>query len=111
MICKIFLITFLNEPKLIFFDTQVNSFPYFHLIRIILFTTIHLFADSFQVFHFKTNISIKHKLLVYTVLNDQAVILKQFSLAYQQNQMVPSIVFMTNNSIKYHSFVYSQLNE
>ena len=31
MICKqILLITFLNEPKFIFFGTQLNSFMYFY---------------------------------------------------------------------------------
>ena len=38
MICKyILLITFLNEPELILFCTQLNGFNYFYLIQIILF--------------------------------------------------------------------------
>ena len=42
---QIFQITFLNEPKVIFF-TRLNGFTYFYPIRIILFTIIHLFAYS-----------------------------------------------------------------
>ena len=36
---------FLKEPELIFF-TQLNVFTYFYGIRIILFTSNHLFAQS-----------------------------------------------------------------
>ena len=46
MICKhILLITFLNEPELIF-CTQLNGFKYFYLPQIIIFTINHLFALS-----------------------------------------------------------------
>ena len=36
---------FLNEPEIIF-GTQLNSFTYYYLIWIILFTINHLFAYS-----------------------------------------------------------------
>ena len=43
MITKhILLITFLNEPELIF--SQLNGFTYFYLIWMILFIINHLFA-------------------------------------------------------------------
>ena len=46
MICKhILLITFLNEPELIF-CRDLNGFSYFYQIRIILFTINHLFVHS-----------------------------------------------------------------
>ena len=44
MICKcILLITFLNEPELIFF-TQSNGFKHFYLTQIILITINNLYA-------------------------------------------------------------------
>ena len=42
---KYILLTFLNEPELIF-CAQLNGFKYFHQIQIILFTINHLFAHS-----------------------------------------------------------------
>ena len=41
----ILLITFFNEPELIF-CTQLNGFKYFYQTGIILFTINHLFAHS-----------------------------------------------------------------
>ena len=41
----ILFITFYNEPKVLLY-TQLNSFKYFNLARIILFTINHLFAQS-----------------------------------------------------------------
>ena len=39
MICNhIFLISFLNKPKLIFFCIELNGFKYFYPTQIILFT-------------------------------------------------------------------------
>ena len=49
MICKhILLITFLDEPAVIF-SAQLNGFRYFYLILIILFTINHLLAHSYIV--------------------------------------------------------------
>ena len=41
----ILLITFWNEPGIIFFYSQLNGFSYFYQIQIILFTINHLFAN------------------------------------------------------------------
>ena len=60
MICKhILLITFLNEPDLIF-CTQSNDFNYRYLTLIILFDIYHLSANSVVV----TSITIQHYLFI-----------------------------------------------
>ena len=49
MISKhILLITFLNEPELMFFLTQLNGFTDSYLIRIILFSIKHLFVINWM---------------------------------------------------------------
>ena len=74
MICRdILLITFLDDPELIFF-IQLNDFTYFYLVQIIVFTINHLFAHSFQVLLCITNNSIAHRSFVYAQLNDQTVL-------------------------------------
>ena len=78
---NILYITFLNEPELIFFIcTQWNRFQYFyqtqfHLLQIICLLCI-------------TNNSVKHKLFVYTQLNDQTVLFLtiQFSMSFGCSQ-------------------------
>ena len=51
MISKHLLDNILNESELIFFH-QLNVFPYFDLMRIILFTINHLFVYSCNVFNY-----------------------------------------------------------
>ena len=99
MICKfILLITFLNEPQLIF-CTHLNGFTYFYLIQIILFTIYPLFSHKrFQVFLCITNNSIKHQSFVYTQLNDQTVLFQtnQFSISHLfAHSLIVKLLYLT----------------
>ena len=63
MICKhILLITFLNEPELIFFYKQLNGSKNCYRIRIILFTINNLFAFNKVV----TSIAIQHYSFIHS---------------------------------------------
>ena len=86
MICKyILLVTFLNEPELIFFCTQLNGFKHFYQRLIILFNITHLVANSE---------------LFYSTLFLHLHTVKRFQ----------ELVHIPKNSIKHQSFVYTQLN-
>ena len=76
MVCKyVLLLTFLNEPELIIFWTQLNGFKYCYLTLIIQFNIIPLHTRKwFEVLLFITNNSIKHQSFVYKKLNDQTVL-------------------------------------
>ena len=53
-------ITFLNEPELIFFGTQLNGFTYFYLIQLILFTInylLNIFKYCYASLIIQSNIS------------------------------------------------------
>ena len=78
------ILTFLNEPKhIFFFFIQSNIFTYLYLIRIILFTIDNLFAHTlmFSNIFSITSDSIKHQSFIWKQLNDWTVLFQKFNLA------------------------------
>ena len=73
MLCKqILLITFLKKLNLIFYHIQIVSSKYCYLTLVIQFNTIHMLASIM----YECYVS-----FVYTQLNDQTTLFKQFNLA------------------------------
>ena len=75
------MITFLNEPELIFF---IHSFKYRYVTLIIYsiksYSFIYTQSNCIQIFLSVTNNSIKHQTFVYRQLNDQTVLFLTFRL-------------------------------
>ena len=84
--------TFLNEPELIFFLT-VNGFTYLYLIRIILFTINHLFAQFNIIKHCYLLRTIQHQSFVYTQLNDQTVLFQKIQFSKSKQFKCHTVLF------------------
>ena len=100
MISKhILLITFLNEPELIFF-ALLNDFTYFYLIRILPLSINHLLAHFFNAFK-NCYLTVTIELNISHLFTNSEMIkqfyFKRFSLALVNNQV---LLFISNTSIK-----------